>query len=463
MAMQIRSDLDLPTLRIMLDPGRTSFTEAVFQVVRGRRTPREVARCTLRELGLPEAMTGLRPIDDRALTVPAAVLDALQSAVPGLGPSPLPPDSALWLEFPSPRGYLYVMPWERLLTSLGRSLFRLPNHLVRPQAPGPTLEVAICASAPLAKVPFVPPQIIEALVAQYVNKTGRDVTVNVFTDDNWYEQVRHALLHLGDRAVVHAPAGAGIYERPARSARVGASAQLSNPWLLWMRDATGGKPLDVVHFVSHGYLSGDRGAIAVASSPTVNTDREWSRFIGSVEVNTFLSQVGAWGLALTGPYSNFSESGLRELADSIALGRPGMTMTHRFEDDIDCAEFGLALQTVLAQRSPLDRSLPSTTCWVHPRFVEFPQAYEEDLHVNSDGSSVFIAGATKLALADRDTQSWVAAATRFLETQQVRWLPDSLDDSADPAAVTALSNVAALVERHVSRTYPAGGTSGGDS
>ena len=56
------------------------------------------------------------------------------------------------------------------------------------------------------------------------------------------------------------------------------------------------KPLDFVHFVGHGYLSGDRGAIAVATSPTVNTDQQWSRFIGSVELNTFLSQVGAWGL-----------------------------------------------------------------------------------------------------------------------------------------------------------------------
>src|SRR3954468_9119173 len=173
MAMQVRSDNDLPTLRILLNPNRSSFTEAVFQVVRGRDEPREVARCTVRELGLPEEMSGSRPVDDRALTVPAAVLQALQAAVPTVGPSPLNPPSALWLEFPSPRCYLYLMPWERLLESLGRSLFRRPNHLVRPQAPGPTLEVAICVSAPLAKVPFDPSQIVTSLAAQYRKRTGR--------------------------------------------------------------------------------------------------------------------------------------------------------------------------------------------------------------------------------------------------------------------------------------------------
>ena len=71
--MQIRSDLDLPTLRILLDPQRTSFTEAVFQVVRGRDAPSEVARCSLGDLGLPNTLTGLRPVDDDRLTVPPRV------------------------------------------------------------------------------------------------------------------------------------------------------------------------------------------------------------------------------------------------------------------------------------------------------------------------------------------------------------------------------------------------------
>jgi hypothetical protein len=228
-----------------------------------------------------------------------------------------------------------------------------------------------------------------------------------------------------------------------------------------MRDAMQGRPLDFVHFVSHGYLSGDRGAIAVASTPILNTDRELSRFIGAVELTTFMSQVGAWGLALTGPPQNFCEAGLRELADAVALVRPGVNIAHDFARDVDCTQFGLALQTFLAPGSQLDGPLPATTCWVHPRFVEFPEEFQGELHLNIDGSSAFIADATRDALSDHATESWVASASRSLEMQQVRWLPDTLEDPVDPAAVTALRNVADLVERHVSRAYPGRGTFGG--
>ena len=396
MAMQIRSDLDLPTLRIVIDPQRTNFTEAVFQVVRGRDTPSEVARCSLRDLGLPNTLTGLRPVDDDRLTVPPRVVAALQEAVGGLGPSPLPPESALWLEFPSPRGFLYIAPWGRLLEPLGRPLFRLPNHLVRPQAPGRTLEVAICASAPRAKSAFDPPRILEPLVTQYLTKTGRDVTVHVFTDDSWFAAVRALFNDSGlPGVVVHDPAEAVGYEPPSRAARIGTSEQRSSPWLLWMRATMGTKPLDFVHFVSHGYLSGHRGAIAVASSPTVNTDQQWSRFIGSVELNTFLSQVGAWGLGLTGPYDNFSEVGLRELADAIALVRPGVTVTHSIEHDAEGGQFGLVLQTIFAPapRSTIRCRLPRAGCTRSSSNIQ--DEYQDDLHLNADGSSAFVGAPPK--------------------------------------------------------------------
>ena len=464
MAMQIRSDLDLPTLRILIDPQRTNFTEAVFQVVRGRDTPSEVARCSLRDLGLPNALTGMHPVDDDRLTVPPTVVAALQEAVGRVGLSPLPPKSALWLEFPSPRGFLYIMPWGRLLEPLGRPLFRLPNHLVRPQAPGRTLEVAICASAPMAKSAFEPPRILEPLVTQYLTKTARDVTVHVFTDDSWFAAVRALFNNSGlPGVVVHDPAEAAGFEPPSRAARFGTSEQLCSPWLLWMRATMGTKPLDFVHFVSHGYLSGHRGAIAVASSPTVNTDQQLSRFIGSVELNTFLSQVGAWGLGLTGPHDNFSDVGLRELADAIALVRPGVTVTHSIEHDADGAQLGLVLQTIFARGASLDHPLPAISCWVHPQFVEYPDEYHDHLHLNVDGSSAFVANATKAALAESNTESWVASASRVLETQQMRWLPDSTDVEPDQAAVTALRNVADLVERHVSQTYPQPRSAGGDA
>jgi hypothetical protein len=111
------------------------------------------------------------------------------------------------------------------------------------------------------------------------------------------------------------------------------------------------------------------------------------------------------------------------------------------------------LRTIFAPDSPLE-PLPAVTCWVHPQFAEIPDTVLEELNFNIDGSSVFVAEATKAALADANTASWVASASRVLETQQMRWLPDSTDVAPDPAAVTALKNVADLVERHVNSTYP---------
>jgi hypothetical protein len=318
--------------------------------------------------------------------------------------------------------------------------------------------VAICVSTPEAKTGFSVFEVLEPLVRQYLSHTRDQVAVHIFTDEQWFYGLDHDLSFHGTEGevVVHDPKFAAVYEpAPDMAGTIGQSAEVSNPWLQWMRDALAGSPLDFVHFVTHGYLSGNRGAIALAPSPTYNADRTWSRFLGSSEVSTFLAQMGAWGLGLTGPPGNYSAPGLRELADAIALSRPGVVITHDITLDSDCQELGAALQTVLSDHAPpLRGPLPSATCWVHPRFVEFSERYSTDQYLNTDGSSAFVGGATTEALADGRTESWVASASRALETQQMKWLPDTAEASSDPAAVEALRNVADLVERHVSRAYP---------
>jgi hypothetical protein len=454
MAM-IRSALELPTLQILIAPRRERVTEALFQVVRGADTPTEVARCSLGDLGLPSALTGMDPVDDRNLTIPADTLSALDKAISAVGPSPLAPTNALWLEFPSPRGFLYIMPWERLLAPLGRRIFRLPNHLIRPHAPERMLEVAICTSVPMAKTSFDVSETLQRVTQQYEAASPRGVAVHVFTDSSSYRHVARDFSADGRNIVVHDPVAAAELAPPNRSRVVSSEPRMSSPWLLWMRNALRGRPLDFVHFVSHGYMSGDQGAIAMAMSPTVNTDRGLSQFIGSAEMNTFLSQVGAWGLVLTGPYDNYSDAGLRELADSIAQSRPGIAITHDGGRDDDSHELGMVLKSVLDPQSASgpSPSWSAITCWVHPKSVDYPVEYQDELHLNADGSSTFITGATRNALADEGTASWVASATRVLETQQMRWLPDSIDEPPDNAAVTALRNVADLVDRHVEQTY----------
>lgn len=467
----VRSDFELPTLRIFTDPQRGRATQAVFEVVRGDATPREVTRCSLEELGLPDSLAGVRRLEDEQFRVPQRVIDDLYPAVTELGASPLPPENALWLEFPSPRGFLYIAPWERLLAVLGRAMFRLPYHLVRPQVPGSRLDVAICVSTPEAKTEFSVFDVLEPLVSQYLSHRRDQVALHIFTDEQWFHSLYHDFSSHGTekKVVVHDPRSAAVYEpAPDMAGTIGQSVDVSNPWLRWMRDALAGSPIDFVHFVTHGYLSGNRGAIALAPSPTYNADPAWSRFLGASQVSTFLTQMGAWGLGLTVPPGNFSAPGLRELADAIALSRPGVVITHEITLDPACRELGAALQIVLSEHAELwPFPLPSATCWVHPGVREFLERYltygytdgssERHLtyqYLNADGSSAFVGEATKEALAGGRTESWVASASRALEAQQMKWLPDTAEASSDPAAVEALRNVADLVERHVRLAYP---------
>jgi hypothetical protein len=454
--MIIRSDLDLPTLRILVDardaPGSS---EILFQAVRGRATPAEVARCRVSALGPLDATGALQ--ESRSIALPDEVITALGDAILTLGPAPVPPANAMWLEFPAPRGQLYVLPWERLLAPLGRPFFRLPNHIVRPQAPGNSLDVAICSSAPQAKSEFTPTDLVLSIAERYIEQSGHDVRFLLFVDAEWHDDlVRQAADRgLAGRVVIPDPKEAASYTRRMRSSSVGGSSPIENPWLRWMLDAVSGRRLDVVHFATHGFLSGGRGAIAVANAPTENPDAPSARFIGSVELVAFLTQVGAWGLGLSGPPWNYSETGLRELADAVAYVHPGVVLTHSVPDDEpDLSQLGTALQTFLGQPADEVQPLPAVSAWVHPRFVEFPEEEQSMMMLNSDGSSAFISGSTSTALGDRETDAWVAGVTRTLEQLQARWLPSAEGEVADEAAVLALQRVSALLEDSVNSAYP---------
>lgn len=456
MAAIVRSEHDLPTIRIRQAAAAGSRNEAVFDAVRGGDERWEVTRCGVSELGLPETLTSTRRLDD-SFSVPTNVIEALKVGADQLGESPTPPENALWLELPSPRGYLYLVPWERLLAPLGRPLLRLPNYTVRPRASTASLEVAVCASAPMAKSWFDTVAILEQLTSRWLSHAGHHVTVHLFTDMSGYERLRAETAgYSGSKVVVHNPGDAEGYDFPTRTTRVGEATTVTNPWLHWMRDAMRGRALDVVHITSHGYLSGDRGAIALASTPMRNTDRELSRFVGAAEMSTFLSQVGAWAFVLSGPEYNYCAPGLRELADAITLIHPGVALVHDLGLDPSMAQFAATVEMVLGGGASVSVPMPAISCWTHPRFVEFPAAEQEELYLTQEGYSSFIDDATHVALSREDTPAWVASATRYLEAQQAQWFPDIPGETVDSAAVAALQSVAALVEKHVNREYGTG-------
>ncbi|MFI2364726.1 hypothetical protein [Promicromonospora sp. NPDC019610] len=462
MAKTLRSEIDLPTLRISVD---LATSEAVFATVRGRRRPTEVARCPLADLGLPAS--AVQHVRDADLTVPVAVVTQLATAAEQLGTSPLPPHNALWLEFPVPRGLVHVLPWERLLAGLGRPLFRLPFHPVRPQKPGVQLDVAICSSSPFPAVRFDPAQVVAQLAHQYVDTPGRHVTVHLFTDADRYAATCDAvrpMLGRGD-VVVHVPVERDAAARRAAVPPAGPHA-IANPWLTWILAAVEGGRLDVVHFVAHGHLSDGRGALALAGSPT--TDEGPATFVEAVEVIELLTRVGAVGLALSDPPGSDSAAGLRDLADYVAQSRPGVTAVHDVAADPGGEQFGRSLRTALTPSAPLAAPFPAMSAWVHPLFVEVTPDPEppgeplttdlrtltDGLMLRTDGRSAFLHEATRKAAVEVDGDSWVASASRSIEQLQMSWLPYTADLPVDQAAVDALNNVSALLEQHVHLAYP---------
>jgi hypothetical protein len=447
-AIQVRSEHDLPTLRVRLQRTTREQAQAVFDVLLGAGEPRRAGHATTRQLGVPDQVTSWRDLPETRFTVPARIARQISEAIRELVGADNPP--ALWLELAHPRGYLHLVPWEQLLSEpLGLPLMRLPNFTLRPQAPGASLRVVLCASHPAAKSAFPVEQLIATIAAQWSGAVDRRVSVHVFTDIDVTDHVR-ALLASRPNVTVHNPRDAASYPPPPRTRNLSETeGEVSNPWLRWIVDALEGKAADAVHFIGHGYISGDRGALALASTPVLNTDTRWSRFVGATQLGDFLCQVGAWSLALSGPPHNHCAAGLRDLADSIAQLRPGVVLLHDAGADYRGDELRRAL-TMIYGGTPPSGPMPAMTCWSHPAFVAFEESTRSAL-ITEDGHSTLISSTTQEVLARAETPAWVAAGARALETLQADWTSGTTGPP-DPDAVAALRSVSELFDEHV-RTY----------
>lgn len=409
----------LPTLRIRVGTVARSRSQAVFEVVGPQGQPEEIVRCGLEELGLPRDAEGLQQTKDQAFGVPEKALNLLKSAAERLGPSPLPPEMALWLDFRDPRGYLYMLPWERMLAPLGRPLLRGPQHRLRPAASESWLMVALCANTPEPSSSDETVPLLQQLCRVWRERSTRNVRIHVFAD---------ALRDFpsDDEIVVHEPPP-GL------------------PWLHWIRDAMRGVALDVVHFAAHGRLDHDRGAIALP-------DKGITQFTGAPEILGLMAQAGAWCLALTGPQGNHSPAGLRELADAVSLAGPYVSVAHEAAaDDAGLSQLGDAVATIAGEVPPDLAPMPAVTCWTHPRPAQLPRTDEQKKYLTRQGDSSFIAGSTREAIARDDTPAWVASATRTVESLQAKWGPGDPAQAMDSDAVQALESVASLVAKHVEK------------
>jgi hypothetical protein len=459
---QLRFDHNLATLQISLDRVGVHDDHVLFRLGRGAEEFVEVARCGIDDVSGAGLLSRERA-NDETPSVPAGVVERLTNVagemnlLTGRGR-----ETALWLEFPEPRGLLYTLPWEQLLAPIGHRIFRLPTHTVRPLQPHRTLEIGICIGA-LNDQHIGAAETLFHLLTSYARQIGPSSitgTLHVFTDaasaDSAYAAVgrmhewekhnrtwRHALPWFEYVNVVFEPPSTALWQvfreivvhspdHPLPAAKVGDASPVINPWLLWMRDELR-KPLDLVHFVCRGSHSNQHGAMRLT---TVLTDRGDQPSIDVAELNAFMTQVGAWALVMTGLDDDRSLAALRELVDAVTFERSGYFVVHDLQRD-----------PVSEQLNSTDnRPTPAITRWSYP--AAFSTYSTRSLA--ADRTSIFFPDSGRRAIQEGTADRWVVAAARVMEGLHMQWLPSMDREESDPAAVKALHNIAAFVDRYAS-------------
>ena len=249
----------------------------------------------------------------------------------------------LWLHLVNPYGYLGLVPWEQLIQKeLDVAILRLPEFLAEPPKQNlSVLDVVLCSSMPVAKVSFMIIEHIVNIIHQIQTKVPRHTTIHVFVEGETYHQLNQMNFEFNDSVQLYDPGTSASYMTTEATSRiVDRPGQIKNPWLLWIRDSLRGTSIDVVHFLTHGYMSSDSGALALAESPLTNEDQRMARFVGAAELKTFYTHIGAWATIFSSPENNYSEMGLRQIADTIAQTRPGPVVYHQIEHDNDAEVIG---------------------------------------------------------------------------------------------------------------------------
>ena len=280
----------------------------------------------------------------------------------------------LWLHLAKPLGYLNLVPWEELLQpALQMPILRVPDFLANPpRETVQSLEVALCGSVPVAKAAFTAVDHLAGMAERLLDTVPRQTTVHIFCDADLFPGVSQRVAAMGLQSVtVHDPADAESFAPADRQyALTDHSKRVRNPWLLWMRKALSGRSIDMVQFLTHGYISRDAGALAFAESPLKNQDARAARFVGAPELLAFFNHVGAWCAAFSSPEHNYSELGLRLLADTVAQLRPGPVLHHELRLDADGTALADAYRFLFGRASAPPPRSPAIFAYCHPSLLE---------------------------------------------------------------------------------------------
>jgi hypothetical protein len=348
------------------------------------------------------------------------------------GPQPL------WVHLVKPYGALRLVPWERLLVPLlDVPVLMLPDFVFPPppREALAVLDVAVCASAPLGVEDHDVRQALTATLRAIVHGSPRPTRLHLFCDAAMLDEQRALWQREGVDVAFGDPQRAEPYVAEDRGSRlVDRAGLIRSPWLLWMRDCLRERAVDVVHFVGHGLLSRGRGAMLFAQSPLERTDRYLSGPVGALELQTFLSQVGAWSTAFGAVRGNHSPAGLRALADEIAQARPGPLLMHDAEFDPHAADLAAAVRFLYAPLPGQPPTSPALLLYCQPYLVAGAAPIADDgplrrvlpaLARNPLQAEVAAAAARPGPLDDMLALSeappaWLAATRNFVDEQRLR-------------------------------------------
>lgn len=307
-------------------------TLVCLQLMEGRK---QIATTSfeLGMLGLPELVSN-RSLREAHLDLPkdaGTILEAVRDR--------LAPARPLWLHIPRSEPLLALFPWEEVLTrDVQAPVLRIPNFIHDPFRFGRPVRYVICASSPEAKGHYDIRQMCERLIGELLVLADREtpIEIHVFADIQAYE----AGDWLGSRnGIFDFSAATVIFHNPSTAAGHGTTEALphipriadgvSNPWLRWMAERLKGHTVDIMHFISPGYVDRLDGALALAVSPVDNSDREWARFVGAAELSRFLDGLGVQGLGLHSLREDEWTFGLCQLAWQMTWLRPGPVLSCR--------------------------------------------------------------------------------------------------------------------------------------
>jgi len=330
MAYQLKKQYDLIVLKADLMPAMRSESNVRFTLqckIKGELTDVRHWNANTRDMGFSQKFDNIQ--------LPADLIADLNEWMHQKTAA----DRPLWVHLVKPYGELRFVPWERLLgRALGVPILMLPDFIFpRPRESTSAFEVALCASAPLGREDHWIREAIRVSAQSIVNATNRALRLHVFTDSELADTARKQLAPMnrpGAEIIVHTNGNADKYCAEDISSRlVDRLGVVRSPWLLWMREQLRNRSIDVMHFACHGYLSRDRGAMLFAQSPLIRTGSYLAGPVGYMEMQTFLTQVGAWSSVFTSVPDNNSEAGTRALADETAQSRPGPMLMHSLGAD----------------------------------------------------------------------------------------------------------------------------------